>query len=236
MSAKSSYVEKEDKAYYYIINKKKPVICNIDPISNCHLVISNKPRSDGYIMFSTSENNKLQHHFAHRKVYQEFIGKIEKGLCVMHSCDNASCINVNHLSLGTHKDNMLDKKEKGRENILKGYQRASSFLSVSDIIWIKNNLENYTDQEFSKMFGGAYQTYFYIRNGKQWASVLKTDNPNDEKFTTKNKKLSISDIETICSYKFTISQLASMYNCSKNSISCIRRGVYPKYIQELMSK
>lgn len=35
-------------------------------------------------------------------------GKIKKGLVIMHSCNNPSCVNPNHLSQGTHKQNMHD--------------------------------------------------------------------------------------------------------------------------------
>lgn len=37
-----------------------------------------------------------------------------KGKIVMHLCDNPRCIEPKHLKLGTHKDNMLDKRMKGR--------------------------------------------------------------------------------------------------------------------------
>ncbi len=36
------------------------------------------------------------------------------GLDVMHSCDNRKCVNIDHLSLGTRKENLQDMIQKGR--------------------------------------------------------------------------------------------------------------------------
>lgn len=50
----------------------------------------------------------------HRLAYHLNKGPIPKGMVVMHSCDNPPCCNPDHLSLGTHLQNMADCRAKGR--------------------------------------------------------------------------------------------------------------------------
>lgn len=51
---------------------------------------------------------------AHRIAWLIHKGSIPHNMEVCHSCDNPGCVNVQHLWVGTHADNMKDMAGKGR--------------------------------------------------------------------------------------------------------------------------
>lgn len=52
-------------------------------------------------------------------LWEEKYGPIPKGLVLRHDCDNRWCININHGSLGTQKQNIHDAIRRGRMGIKK---------------------------------------------------------------------------------------------------------------------
>ncbi len=50
----------------------------------------------------------------HRFIWEQLKGSIPNDAHVLHKCDNRKCINIDHLFLGTHQDNMKDMVIKKR--------------------------------------------------------------------------------------------------------------------------
>ena len=88
-------------------------LCIPEPNSGCWLWLG-ALHVFGYGKFGLHE--KIYH--AHRIAWQLLRGRISSGLQVLHKCDNPSCVNPDHLFLGTQKDNIHDMWQKGRAVII----------------------------------------------------------------------------------------------------------------------
>jgi len=103
----------------------------------------------------------------HRVVWAHHRGCIPKGMFVCHHCDNRSCVELSHLFLGTHKDNMRDMRNKGRSNY--GEKNGGSKLTWGKVAKIRERLAHGENQYFvAADFGVSQATISFIGSHKLW--------------------------------------------------------------------
>lgn len=62
-----------------------------------------------------AENGRIEK--AHRVSYIAFVGEIEDGNMILHSCDNRACVNPAHLRQGNQSENMKDMWDRNRRAV-----------------------------------------------------------------------------------------------------------------------
>jgi hypothetical protein len=100
---------------------------------------------------------------AHRVAWSVDNGSIPDGLCVLHKCDNPACVNVDHLFLGTDKDNAADRAAKGRNAIPRN---KLPIAQVTEIF-----LDSRPLAEVGKTHGISRRAVSQIKNGHTWKNV-----------------------------------------------------------------
>lgn len=140
--------------------------CKINEESNCW-EWQGSVTEKGYGRFDVSINNKTKHFRAHRISYELCIGDIPPNIMVCHECDNPSCINPEHLFLGTNADNIADMMKKNRQR--KGEIHGRNKLSLDEVQYIKSFPKYHgSGVKLAEQFAVSKTTIYDIRNGKRW--------------------------------------------------------------------
>lgn len=84
-----------------------------EPNTGCWLWTAST-KKNGYGRFGIGRTP----HLAHRCAWVLFVGPIPEGAYVCHRCDTPSCVNPDHLFIGTPKDNVRDMMTKGRSKMV----------------------------------------------------------------------------------------------------------------------
>lgn len=122
----------------------------------------------GYGRISVNRKLVYTHILSHRL----FKADVPAGMCVLHTCDNPSCVNPEHLFLGTQQDNIKDKMAKGRQAF--GEHGGSAKLSASQVLQIREMYTTglMTKSAIAREMNVANSTVRSIIDGLTWKHLL----------------------------------------------------------------
>lgn len=168
-------------------SQEKPVKERLDALSvkipecGCWVFIGSV-NNKGYGQFFVEKiSGKAIHKLAHRVSYEAYKGIIPNGMKLLHSCDNPSCINPDHLSLGSQMDNMTDCAKKGRRSGKQSRRSGLEYKSRGGRVRKPLHLTNdqatemarrawagESQRNLAKEYGLVQQTVSKIAHGKHW--------------------------------------------------------------------
>lgn len=128
---------------------------------------------------SLSVNGRKE--YAHRLMWQEKHGPIPACMYVLHKCDNRLCCNVEHLFLGTAKDNSLDMASKGRDGstahpelVPRGERAGGAKLSDRIVAEIRRTYTGgrLQQKEWAQKYGVSKSAISSVIKGKTWRHVI----------------------------------------------------------------
>jgi hypothetical protein len=112
----------------------------------------------------------------HRLSYELHKGPIPTGLEVMHSCDNKLCINPDHLSLGSHAQNMKDAAARGLMKSGKGHHmhgKKNPRPEQANAVKVLG-VDYASQKEAERALGlGSGTVRYWIKNRPEKAVILK---------------------------------------------------------------
>lgn len=134
-----------------------------EPNSGCWLWLGSD-NGVGYGMLSIAGRDR----YAHRASYEVFKGAIPAGMVVRHKCDVPSCVNPDHLCVGTHADNVADRDQRGRT--ARGVKLGRAIkLTEGDVRAIR--VDGRRQYDIADAYGINQSTISRIKNGHKWAHV-----------------------------------------------------------------
>jgi hypothetical protein len=109
---------------------------------------------------------------AHRISWKLFNkADIPDGMFVMHKCDNPSCVNPHHLSIGTPKENTQDMIAKGRKRVVspKGEGNGKSLLNEEKVRLIRSSTLSHAG--IARELGVSPNCVRGVRIGRTWTHI-----------------------------------------------------------------
>lgn len=137
-----------------------------EPNTGCWLWAGARDK-DGYGRYRIS---RAKYERAHRGAYRMVHGCADG--VVMHSCDTPSCVNPDHLRLGSQNENVRDMDRKGRRVRIRGERQGNAKLTEEAVRSIRaQRLNGEPLSRIASAHGVSMVTAWRAASGVYWKHV-----------------------------------------------------------------
>jgi len=149
-----------------------------EPMSGCHLWTGNSTKwGHGYFSFR-KEDGLFRNVIAHRYAYSRAVGAIPENKIICHKCNNAACVNPDHLYAGTPKQNTHDAMRAGthrsvRRDLLDSERNGRAKLTWATVAEMRQEFAagGKTKTELAKKYGVSLTAAKLAINGETWSAT-----------------------------------------------------------------
>lgn len=163
---RSDFSEAEIKTFWSKVDKRNNDECWLWT----GMIESSNQKGARYGRVSFKRTKRWKEFRAHRVAYAITYGEVPKGLNCCHKCDNALCVNPDHIFLGTYADNNKDRSKKGRTA---GRRLTDEQVVEARELYAKTHI---TLKELAKRYGIKARTMGGIIRGERYKY---TERPNN---------------------------------------------------------
>jgi hypothetical protein len=105
---------------------------------------------------------------AHRAVWVLEYGEVlSPAQLVLHSCDTRLCVEITHLRVGTHEENMADRKARGHYNTSRGFNNPFARFNDAEVADMRLLIERGVSyQQIAQLYDCTWQYVRLIAEGK----------------------------------------------------------------------
>ena len=129
-----------------------------------------RPGGWGYLSIRGKKLGLVNRTPAHIISFIACKGSLKEGSLVLHKCDNPPCWNPEHLYAGSHTQNMIDKRVRGRSFKPTGLKNASAKLTEAAIMEIRASF-GVSQSILARKFGVDQTTISDIKLRKTWTHI-----------------------------------------------------------------
>ncbi|MDD5064964.1 MAG: HNH endonuclease signature motif containing protein [Phycisphaerae bacterium] len=142
--------------------------CIYPELGNCFICTSHSRSQKGYPLYWWDKQSSHMSRF----IWEQCFGTIPEGMQVLHACDVPTCINPEHLFLGTNMDNVQDKMSKHRHknNTPKGEKHW--WVKITKEIAAKIYSENGSQYKIALKYDVSQSTVSDIKRGVRWKEAI----------------------------------------------------------------